>query len=669
MTDGPHASGKPPDALNVKTGISRERGHHGAVMSSWSSIELGVHRSVGGDGDPNTLPFVERASSALLERLVVGLDAPRARPLMVVLVGDTCVGKTRTLHHVVSKHLANWSVAAPADSTHLRLLFESGIPPNTIVWLDDLAVYLEPIEHGPANAGHMLDLLLNPRTPPTLLAGAIWPSELIRITQRQSADAKVVLRLFESYARTIVVPDVLNDDALPESMRTAISQDARIRHAVETSPSGRVTQTLAGGPLLVARYEGVDTARALAFTPGAKALLDSAVELRRIGFPNPIPAVTLGGAAPGFLDEERYGSVQSDWIDDALREVCGEHLGIAALTPRASAPALPDSYHLHDYLFQHCLERKRFSATRASTWAVTIRRRPEELQPEVLFRLAANASARGLYSSAAELLRQLMSLGHSAAYSALLEVLAASRSPKAIGELQRYAEANGRPPWEPSWRMARGALWGSLAMEGDRDAAAMLHRWAYPTTYGQSSYVVDHFSMSAFLKYLAYQVGGPSHEELRQIAHAPQHTLDEIVGYFCAEGNPEAIRAIASRQTFQGEWDASSQEWSPEAEKMALEELEYDFDHRYDELLAIACRGEESFEELHAAGCKGSVLAQSRVAHMLAHKGTKRSTDELIQLVHGGWAHAAAQLIECHRRRGETVWELRPDGKPSSGAE
>ena len=87
---------------------------------------------------------------------------------LVVVVGDSSSGKTRTLLEAVTAEVPDWRLAAPGTAAEIGDLAD-GAPTRVFVWLDDLKKYLD--------AGLSLTVVrrLLGGPGPVVLAGTLWP--------------------------------------------------------------------------------------------------------------------------------------------------------------------------------------------------------------------------------------------------------------------------------------------------------------------------------------------------------------------------------------------------------------------------------------------------------------------------------------------------------------
>jgi hypothetical protein len=74
-------------------------------------------------------------------------------------------------------------------------------------------------------------------------------------------------------------------------LKESSAEDPRLRHALEHATDGRITQHLAGVPVMLDRYRTAE--------PVARAVFDAAIDARRLGHPPDIPRKFLELATPG----------------------------------------------------------------------------------------------------------------------------------------------------------------------------------------------------------------------------------------------------------------------------------------------------------------------------------------------------------------------------------
>ncbi|MGL5826733.1 MAG: hypothetical protein ACRCYU_18275, partial [Nocardioides sp.] len=361
----------------------------GPVIGQWDPADLGVHPSITVHDETTLTPYIPRPHDQQLRDALQILTAPTPATLLVLTVGTSCVGKTRTLYEAVRAVLPEWQLVAPIDDTDLAQTLLGGVPARTVVWLDELQNKLTKRADGVTAARGIAALVGAAEGGPVLFAGTIWPNELQNLTRRSTPDqaaagTAAVPQLLAS-ATTIAVPTTFADPELsgvPDDPRLMLA----IKTATHTQPVGRkLAQVLAGGPQLIHRLSCEPSSQG-AFPPAARAVIHAAGDLRRVGMPNPLPRWALEGAAPGYLDEEPPPG--STWFQTSLDQLTasadldnfltGTHTldihtdGVPALTPTWHTN--PDGtrcegYNLHDYVFaEHCLPHLRNRALTSHLW-------------------------------------------------------------------------------------------------------------------------------------------------------------------------------------------------------------------------------------------------------------------------------------------------------------
>ena len=110
--------------------------------------------------------------------------------------------------------------------------------------------------------------------------------------------------------------------------------DPRLARAAAAAEDGQVIQFLAGAPELMARYRNAP--------PAAAALINAAMDARRLGMGVALPLAFLEAAAPGYLTDTDWDGLGEDWLEQALAYTAAPCKGIrgplARIRPR-TAPA------------------------------------------------------------------------------------------------------------------------------------------------------------------------------------------------------------------------------------------------------------------------------------------------------------------------------------------
>ncbi|GHD39610.1 tetratricopeptide repeat protein [Streptomyces galbus] len=359
---------------------------------------LAVHEAIDGDGASGLplLPlYVERQHDRWLADVVNGLVARSAgQPggVLAVLVGESSTGKTRACWEALNLLPPDWQLVLPLvpSPTEALIAALAEITPRTVLWLDEIHRFLSG-DRGEQAAAHLREVLSDPRRGPLLVLGTTWPdlwADLVKPREdgdRGDPHAQARALLTGKHFR---VPDTFEDTDVPELRRRAAA-DGRLKEALEQGEPGRITQYLAGGRALIHRYE---TATAL-----QRALIESAMDVRRLGHDTPFPRILLEASIRHYLSAHQYDLVADGDIEHALAELSQPSRGIRGpLTPvtfrgPGGPRVLTDDVRLADYLDQHGRKERRTKAPPAGLWDALV----DHAARDSLIALAGAARDRG----------------------------------------------------------------------------------------------------------------------------------------------------------------------------------------------------------------------------------------------------------------------------------
>ncbi len=434
------------DAINDVNEALRER-HRAAVapkrgVVDWEPFDLGVHRSISpAEQVATTLPdYVGRSHDGDLRRL---LRPVPTNGVLVVLVGGSSTGKTRTAYEAIRACLPDWVLEFPTTATALS---ERPVSPHTVVWLDEAQRYFSP-PHGEAAAVAVMEMLRS--NAPVVVIGTMWPQYWQRFATQPDADGADPYHQVRTLLARAVRVDVPST-FLPVDLKVARAcPDPRLRDAIATAgTSNRITQALAAGPDLIAAYRDAD--------PYARALILAAADARAAGRAAPLPAAMLEQAAAGYLDEQQRAHT-APWFAGAIAYATRTVKGaIAPLTPVRSQPNLgePDGYVLADYLLQHLRPERDMHPLPPPLWAALL---ADPGPFEDRLRLAREAEERHLYRDAVTLCTSAADQGSPGAAMAIGVLLS------------RLGRHNESDPW-----VQRAA---DLGHEGAIRSLAQRYRW------------------------------------------------------------------------------------------------------------------------------------------------------------------------------------------------
>ena len=389
----------------------------GRPIKDWNPHDLEVHPAIEVASDPSdrapaegaaphrrtgTLPrYVPREHDTVLADLVDAAAAGSSG--MAVLVGSSSTGKTRACWEAVQPLAEQgWLLWHPFDPSRVEAA-RAGlerVAPRTVLWLNEAQHYLDAGEGlGERMAAALHTLLTDPGRGPVLVLGTLWPEYAHTLTARpEPGGPDRHTRVRELLAgRQIPVQDCFDSADILAAKGLAAAGDRQLAHALAHAGDGRLTQFLAGAPELMHRYRIA--------SPAARALLQAAVDARRLGTGLHLPADFLAHAAEGYPTEAEWNILGDDWLERAWVEV-GEvvHGNLAPLNPvrrerpgrwvpgapRSVRPAQP-SYRLADYLEQQGRVERRDLCPPASFWAAA---HDHLTDPDDIERLADAASVR-----------------------------------------------------------------------------------------------------------------------------------------------------------------------------------------------------------------------------------------------------------------------------------
>ncbi|MGW2312832.1 hypothetical protein [Actinomadura luteofluorescens] len=394
------------------------------IVADADPLLLGVHRALPlgkapatGGPEAEALPaYLPRPHDAELRAVLERAADPAGQGVLVILTGDSSVGKTRALWEGVRAVVPGRRLLCPGAGGLVALLKSGQATAATVLWLNETQKFLDGAE-GPVAATLLAETLES--TPGLIAVGAMWEDPYWRhlTALGRSPDTSAAARDLLTGARAvrIPVPDRLDTD---QQRRLAdLTGDPRMAAAAAAGATdGKVIQHLSGGPELLAAYLDGQVGRAGGhFTPIERALITAALDARRLGVRSPLPAALLSAAADGYLRPWERPDTFAD-IDAALRDLERGHRAdgsrtdirhtLTAVTPIRARTGDPATYELNDYLDQHGRHHRAEVVPPATFWDAFAGTAADDLQ-----RLAEAANSRGLLRHAAQMYKNAVSQG------------------------------------------------------------------------------------------------------------------------------------------------------------------------------------------------------------------------------------------------------------------
>jgi uncharacterized protein YidB (DUF937 family) len=422
-----------------------------AGPAGWPLAEVGdpfaleVHPSVESDVPQPGLPvlpeYVPREHDAALAQVVTATAAGTSR--IAVLVGGSSTGKTRACWQALELlrgREPGWRLWHPVDPQAAL----AGLPivgPRTVLWLNDAERYLDTADAaGEQVAARLRELLQDPDRGPVLALGTLWPEYWAELTTRPQKSPDPHAQARELLGdHDIPVPAAFTDEQLRQLWDAG---DPRLAQAAAESRDGQVIQYLTGAPELLHRYRNA--------SPAARALIEAAMDGRRLGMPATLSQAFLETAAPGYLTDTDWDLLDDDWLEEGLRYTKKPAKGVrgplAPIRPRP-APGVPagsgdgPGWQLADYLDQYGRRTRQDQLGPASLWDALTTHTTSGAE---LNRVAEAAALRGLYRHAAALWTKATALGSTDAAIRLIGLLLAQVIPGDPTRAANWAAAHAR---------------------------------------------------------------------------------------------------------------------------------------------------------------------------------------------------------------------------------
>ncbi|WP_406430065.1 helix-turn-helix domain-containing protein [Streptomyces sp. NBC_00631] len=434
----------------------------GRPISEWEPHALEVHPAgpsaqQAGSGSPEqrVLPgYVRREHDQVLCDVV--RQAGEGLSRMKVLVGSSSTGKTRACWEAVQPLAGKgWRLWHPFDPTRAEAALEDlhRVRPRTVVWLNEAQHYFGDGPSGERIAAAIHSLLIQPERGPVLVLGTLWPEYAAEYTAlpvpgRPDPHSRVRELLTD---HTLTIPDAFDSSALATADVLAEAGDGLLAGALTRARAdGRVTQDLAGAPELLRRYEHG--------TPASKAVLEAAMDARRLGVGLHIPQAFLTDAAIDYLTDNEYDQLAPDWAEQVFAQLAhlvhGKQAPLRRTTPRprhhpAGSPPLATAipspgpvFRLADYLEQHGRKNRRRLCPPASFWHAA---HTHLTDPHALNNLAQEAEDRHRLQWAHYLRHRAADHGHPGAWVRLTEIQERSGDRKGAETLAQQAAVHGYP--------------------------------------------------------------------------------------------------------------------------------------------------------------------------------------------------------------------------------
>jgi hypothetical protein len=358
-------------------------------------------------------PYVTRDYD---EELRAAVRVASVESRLILLVGPSASGKTRSAYEAVLAEVPGFPMVIPQSGAELeKMLEDQPIMEPSVVWLDDFQRFFGKPDGVTFDA--IFEILNGDH--PVVAVGTVWPEWYDALTKdpyrsggddvafgvlyqavlqrgdkpksmpRRRVGDDITLDRYEHARRVIdgLAQEVSVDPAFSRAEKRrageAARDDRRLRVALDDPDDFGVTQVLAGAPRLVKHWESQSQEHVFGV-----AAITVAIDIRRIGVESPIPFDVILAAVPAYVSEHRMALAPPDWRVEALSYACSDLGGTSALILTADDSGEPYAASAADFLAHHGSRRRGAEPVSDLLWKVAADR---AWPPNDLRRLAASA--------------------------------------------------------------------------------------------------------------------------------------------------------------------------------------------------------------------------------------------------------------------------------------
>lgn len=323
---------------------------HPLTVRDAGALELGVHRAQSLAGMTLVPSYIPRDLDGQVRGALSRLIGEGG---MLLLTGDSAVGKTRTAHQAMLDTVPDHVLLAPESSTHLERSIasaidhaSSGIP--TLLWLNDAERFL-----GPQGLGMQEFRTL--RSARVVIVATMRDSFRLRLVrERVSVD---ILNLAEE----IHLERIWSPDELARTRKSLETErDPRVAEALRAAREHGVAEYLAAGPQL---WRELQEAPRVHGHPRGAALVHAAIDLARAGISSPISLQDLTDLHEEYLPGSNKSLISPESLDEALTWATEPRYGVTRHLLPASG-----GWHAFDFLVDAQLRREQSPPLPDRTW-------------------------------------------------------------------------------------------------------------------------------------------------------------------------------------------------------------------------------------------------------------------------------------------------------------
>ncbi|WP_406119712.1 tetratricopeptide repeat protein [Streptomyces anulatus] len=314
------------------------------LAGDWGALAAGARRARPDDSGDAVPPYVPRDRDPLIRtRLTRAADEGG----MVLVVGNSTAGKTRTCFEALRAQLPEYRVVAPTAGLDLMTAVEVIDRTGTrcVVWLDDLERYLGSEGLDPGLLAELVRLRI-----PVLATMRHQEFDVFAAPEDASEAGTEPARSAISGARVLRQLDAVELDRVwsPDELeRAGEADDDRIADALAHHGPYGIAEYLAAGPALFQEWH---RAARPGGHPRAAALIAAAVDLARTGLRPPYPLNLLTDAHEPYLAAAGGPLLRPESLDKALKWATRRRHGVTSLLVPTQDP---NAWDVFDYLTDH----------------------------------------------------------------------------------------------------------------------------------------------------------------------------------------------------------------------------------------------------------------------------------------------------------------------------
>jgi tetratricopeptide (TPR) repeat protein len=358
MTGLPAVRDDLPDVIPLVHTSSSLRNMPMARVRDWDPYHLKIHRPItmvlGHEGQraalPDMPPYVARDVDQVVRREIMEASQDGGA---ILLIGQSCMGKTRSAYEAVLAELSEWHLFHPGSAAEVNDLADYEFPQTELIfWLDEAQDYLT----GPDSLKITTVRKLLSAGRAVIFVMTMWPDWYDELSAPPPAPRKGSAEPLDIHRDARQILDLAHKIQIGrfsaverQRARDLASLDPRIEAALE-DPDYSLPQVLAAAPDLVRRWMHSSN-------PYGAALITAALGLRCIRIEGPLGEQVLREVAPAYLSARDRSIAPSDWFARAMAYACQELKGATAALLPVPGPGVGVivGYTLAEFLRQYGL--------------------------------------------------------------------------------------------------------------------------------------------------------------------------------------------------------------------------------------------------------------------------------------------------------------------------